>query len=108
MATTQIRNRQIADGAIDDAKVAAGAAIASIQARRWFKLYKERRIGCLLPVINPSAGKKPPMWAHHHLVLMPPIRVMSILRSGTLIVYLIAKGSVRVQPRPLRNAGHCL
>jgi hypothetical protein len=29
MATTQIRNRQIADGAIDDAKVAAGAAIAS-------------------------------------------------------------------------------
>lgn len=29
MATTQIRNRQIADGAIDNAKVAAGAAIAS-------------------------------------------------------------------------------
>jgi hypothetical protein len=29
MATTQIRNRQIADGAIDNAKVASGAAIAS-------------------------------------------------------------------------------
>lgn len=29
MATSQIRNRQIADGAIDDSKVAAGAGIAS-------------------------------------------------------------------------------
>lgn len=29
MATTQVQNRQIADGAIDNAKVAAGAAIAS-------------------------------------------------------------------------------
>jgi hypothetical protein len=29
MAQTQIQNRQIADGAIDDAKVKAGAAIAS-------------------------------------------------------------------------------
>ena len=44
---TQIQQRQIADGAINDLKITAGASIASSKLADGANFVKKRRFGCL-------------------------------------------------------------